>query len=409
MPSSSAFVGSAVCVPGRGAVVVGAAPALKGHHAKGTARKISRASSAFAGAENAGRNFFGNKVFTTARSAEQAAEAPVPAPIVCEAPGVAQQYSYGSSTSYSNGYSSNGFGSSSKFESDAQMFEYMSAANPKMAKVPMVSLPASLHEEGPTRIIPFDVSHSLAVDYPATSPCLLAHYIRINPSESISTDPEATSQIFYVIRGRGRTETREGTISWKEGDVFVLPTKTPATHISDGDSAMYYVHDGPLLNYLGAKPDAPRFRPTLYTREAMQDEMHRVRSAPGAAQRNRMGILLGNAATPQTKTITHTMWSLFNCITPGLVQKPHRHNSVALDLCVAAKPGVYTLISDRLDENGQLVKPSRVDWKAGEAFITPPGLWHAHYNESDEDAYVFPVQDAGLHTFLRTLDIQFSK
>ena len=40
-------------------------------------------------------------------------------------------------------------------------------------------------------------------------------------------------------------------------------------------------------------------------------------------------------------------------------------------------------------------------------FVTPPGLWHSHYNESGGDAHLLPVQDAGLHTHLRTLDIHF--
>ena len=38
------------------------------------------------------------------------------------------------------------------------------------------------------------------------------------------------------------------------------------------------------------------------------------------------------------------------------VQPPHRHNSVALDLCVSAKPGVYTLMGPELDEDGYAEK-----------------------------------------------------
>jgi gentisate 1,2-dioxygenase len=40
--------------------------------------------------------------------------------------------------------------------------------------------------------------------------------------------------------------------------------------------------------------------------------------------------------------------------------------------------------------------------------VTPPGWWHAHHNESGVEAHLLPVQDAGLHTHLRTLDIRFS-
>ena len=109
-----------------------------------------------------------------------------------------------------------------------------------------------------------------------------------------------------------------------------------------------------------------------------------------------------------TLTLTPTLWSLYNLLPKRSWQKPHRHNSVALDLCVSAKEGVYTLIGDALDAEGRIIDPIRADWKPGAVFTTPPGLWHSHHNESDEDALVLPVQDAGLHTWLRTLDIRFA-
>ena len=50
-----------------------------------------------------------------------------------------------------------------------------------------------------------------------------------------------------------------------------------------------------------------------------------------------------------------------------------------------------------------------MDWQAGGAFTTPPGMWHAHYNETDEPAHLIPIQDAGLQTHLRSLDIKFTQ
>jgi gentisate 1,2-dioxygenase len=125
--------------------------------------------------------------------------------------------------------------------------------------------------------------------------------------------------------------------------------------------------------------------------------------------KNRLGTLLGNPATVDTGTltVTPTLWSLFNVLPAHTSQNPHRHNSVALDLCVFASKGAYTLMGKTLDEKGNIVDPIRCDWRTGYVFITPPGYWHSHHNEGDEDAYVLPVQDAGLHTYQRTLDIQF--
>ena len=44
---------------------------------------------------------------------------------------------------------------------------------------------------------------------------------------------------------------------------------------------------------------------------------------------------------------------------------------------------------------------------ASSAFVTPPGQWHAHFNESGHPAHLLPVQDAGLQTYMRSLDIHF--
>jgi gentisate 1,2-dioxygenase len=92
----------------------------------------------------------------------------------------------------------------------------------------------------------------------------------------------------------------------------------------------------------------------------------------------------------------------------GAVQNAHRHQSVALDLVVDCQPGCYTLVGELVDPvSREIVDPRRVDWVPGAAFITPPGLWHSHHNESGHEARILPIQDAGLHTHLRSLDIRF--
>jgi hypothetical protein len=51
----------------------------------------------------------------------------------------------------------------------------------------------------------------------------------------------------------------------------------------------------------------------------------------------------------------------------------------------------------------------QVDWQAGGVATTPPGMWHAHFNETDQPPHLIPVQDAGLQTYLRSLDIKFTQ
>jgi gentisate 1,2-dioxygenase len=304
--------------------------------------------------------------------------------------------------------------------------EYTSAANPvsptfprqdadgnvvgALTEMPVRVWPPSLHESGPTRVIEFNLQDELELDWRATSPNLLASFLRVCANESLTTEAAATSHSFYCIRGAGATMTEFGVVDWKEGDLFVVPvSKEAAVHHASEDSALYWINDEPLMSYLGAVPTKPKFKQTFYSRERMVEEVATVRRETEGKAMNRTGILLGNKATEQnTLTLTHTLWSLLNCIPANTAQRPHRHNSVALDLAVVATPGVYTLMGPELDEEGWVKDPIRCEWATGGVFSTPPGWWHSHHNESDEDAFVLPMQDAGLYTHQRTLDIQFS-
>ena len=44
-----------------------------------------------------------------------------------------------------------------------------------------------------------------------------------SPRETLTTNPNATSELYHVIRGRGRTGVHGQEIPWEKGDFFVLP------------------------------------------------------------------------------------------------------------------------------------------------------------------------------------------
>lgn len=290
-------------------------------------------------------------------------------------------------------------------------YEYTKAADPigsgTISGVPFAEFGRELHETGSSRVIPLDISERLGCEGPATSPALCSNFVRILAGDTLSTHFNATSQVFYVIRGSGRTNFDGIEIPWKTGDFVVLPVGPAARHYAVTDAAFYLVHDEPLLRYLGAKADVQQFKPTLYTSEASLKELDKVREEAKAVNRNRVSILLANKAMDQTLTVTHTLWAMLGVLPLGSVQLPHRHQSVALDLILDCEPGCYTLVGTEITAEGQIIDPIRVDWKPYSVFITPPGHWHAHYNESAKEAHLIPLQDAGLHTYLRTLDIQF--
>ena len=300
----------------------------------------------------------------------------------------------------------------------ARYHDYRYASNPladgTLPPIPGLRWSATLHEQGGTGIIPLDASVALACPGPATTPGLCASFVHVCDGDAVLTEAESTSELFFVMRGSGRSRVEQAAaepveIAWHAGDLFTLPAGCRATHVAAEDAAVYWVHDGPLLAYLGARPGRPRFAPTHYRREAIHEALEAVLHDPASATANRVSVLLGNRLFPRTMTITHVLWAMFGVLPVEAVQAAHRHQSVAVDLVVDARPGCYTLVGDRLDEAGRIVDGQRFDWEPHSVFITPPGLWHSHHNESGHPAHILPIQDAGLHTHLRTLDIRFSR
>jgi gentisate 1,2-dioxygenase len=306
------------------------------------------------------------------------------------------------------------------WQEPALIYDYRQAANPiregLTPPIPYRNWGPPPLEDGPSNVIPLDLSADLGCEGPATSPALAAHYLRIRPGEPLSPQAKATSALFYVMRGEGRLAfaaqsdhpSSAEPMEWAEGDVFVLPHGLAPELMAHQPSLLYWVHDAPLLRYLGVSPVEARFSPCFFTAERLDRELDRLLGDPSAARSNRLSVLLAHKDVPATRTVTHTLWAMVGVVPGGAIQPPHRHQSVAIDLIVEAAPGCHTLVGTELDGDGQIRNPKRMDWETGGVFITPPGHWHSHVNPSQQAARLLPIQDAGLHTYLRSLDIRFS-
>ena len=298
------------------------------------------------------------------------------------------------------------------WQAKAQLFDYRQAANPVRSgltePIGYYQWDPAIYSSGPTAILPLDRSENLGCAAPATSPGLAAHFLRILPGDELKADAAATSSLFFVLRGFGQLQYGSKQLEWSQGDLFVLPAgDTPIFHAKQ-ESILYWVHDGPLLTYLGVQPNRARFEPTHYPAQVLQTELDALLADPNSARSNRLSLLMANTDLPSTRTVTHTLWAMLGVVPAGAVQPPHRHQSVALDLIIDCDPGCYTLVGSEIEADGSIRNPIRLDWQSGGAFITPPGHWHAHVNESGRIGRMLPIQDAGLHTYLRSLDIRFA-
>ncbi|MEB3243613.1 MAG: cupin [Cyanobacteriota bacterium] len=299
-----------------------------------------------------------------------------------------------------------------------RLYDYRQAANPIRSgltePIPDAHWSAPPLAGATSEIIPLDLSAKLGCAAPATSPGLAAAYITLRPGVPLAVPAQATSSLFYVLQGQGTLSwptAPQGdlpTIAWGKGDVFVLPHGPEPHLLSQDPSLLYWVHDGPLLAYLGVRPATARFAPCQVRAAALDQALAELMADPVASRSNRLSVLLAHDDLPATRTITHTLWAMAGVVPAGAVQPPHRHQSVALDLIIDANPNCYTLVGTELDCEGRIRHPRRVDWEPGAVFITPPGHWHAHVNHGETVARLLPIQDAGLHTYLRSLDIRFA-
>jgi len=289
--------------------------------------------------------------------------------------------------------------------------EYTKAANPDMRLI-KANILFNQRKKDESHLITMDFSDYYGSSYRMTSPALMASFIYVQGGDSLTFSSYGSSNVFSVVHGSGSISSFYDETPFDKFDALAIPFSKEFSVKAKEDCKIYWVTDEPLLNYMGVQPIRESFKPTKYSyRDYVLKEVEFYNSQPNAELHNRNGILLSNEMCPETKTITPTMWALYNEINPGRVQPPHKHNSIALDLCLYApeKGGVYTLMSDKIDENGNLIHPKRFDWTSGGAFVTPPAWWHSHHNEAEDKAVVFPIQDAGLYTYLRTLQIKFAK
>ena len=294
-------------------------------------------------------------------------------------------------------------------------YEYEKNVNPHLTYIPFYEKNINECNYG---IHIIDFSEVFNVSYKSTTPNLLASFIKLTKHDNIELNNieynefNATSNLFYIIKGKASIhidDESENVVN--SGDILITPCfcSLKIINVEEEELEIYYINDSPLVNYLGSKVEKKIFKTAVYTNTFLLEKLNDLSNKDN----NRKGILLSNKDTEALgiNTITPVLWALYNELPCKTTQKPHKHNSVALDLCIKCidSKNIYTLIGEKLDENGNIINPTKVHWKEGSMFITPPGLWHSHNNDGDTYAYILPVQDAGLFLYQRILGIVLQK
>lgn len=294
-------------------------------------------------------------------------------------------------------------------------YEYEKNVNPILADIPFYEKNINECNYGINFI---DFSNIFNVSYKSTTPNLLASFIKLMKKDTFIElnnvehyEFNATSHIFYILKGNALINIDNDEKIVYSGDILISPCfySLDIKNLGEEELEIYYINDSPLVNYLGSKAEKKIFKTAIYSNAFLLQNLFDLSNK----NNNRKGILLSNKDTEKLgiNTITPVLWALYNELPPKTTQNPHKHNSVALDLCIKCSDSenIYTLIGDKLDENGNIINPTKVCWKEGSMFITPPGLWHSHNNNGDTFAYILPIQDAGLLLYQRILGIVLKK
>ncbi|MGE4046386.1 MAG: AraC family ligand binding domain-containing protein, partial [Acetobacteraceae bacterium] len=237
--------------------------------------------------------------------------------------------------------------------------------------------------------------------FPATTPLVLASYAKIRAGENLRTDFNASGVIAYVIQGQGTTSCAGEEIGWGAGDIFILPGGEPATHsAAEGDAVLWIVSNEPQLAFENLRPPAPNQAPTdivhftadeIARQIALVYEIGRTEAIAGSA------LVLSAERQEATRNILPTLTVAMNSLPGGVVQRPHRHNSVAVSLIIKG------------DRCFSVIDGKRKEWAPWATTITPPASVHSHHNGGNEQALFLIIQDGGIFYHTRTMGFEFAE
>ncbi|MEE3288235.1 MAG: hypothetical protein VX249_08530 [Pseudomonadota bacterium] len=246
----------------------------------------------------------------------------------------------------------------------------------------------------PTGLIALDLGRELGVDYPATTPTLLTRYAKIKSGETLSTRFQASGTVYYVIRGRGESATDSDRIEWSTGDLFCFPGGQDTRHqAKDHDCLLFLATNEPLLSIDRLDPPAPEravVAPVHWPAAEIERQFEAVLKRPITPNTSGHAVLFSSEALSDSTNVLPTVNCAINTLESGKDQRPHRHNGVAVTLCIQGQ-GVYSMIGDQ-----------RVDWTDYAVQITPPAELHSHHNRGLQRMECLIFQDEALHYYTRT-------
>ena len=247
-----------------------------------------------------------------------------------------------------------------------------------------------------------DQSAAIGCRFPATTPLVLARYLRVAAGDTLSTAFRASGEVHCVLAGTGETTVGGETLSWGPGDVMVLPGGHEVRHRAGAGApaVLWTVTNEPALAFEALNPPAPGAAPVdpvHYTADEIARQVAVLQSLPEAADQAGVALIFSAERTADSRNAMPSLTLALNTLAPGTHQRAHRHNAAAITLCLDG------------DACFSMIDGERVDWSPLATMITPPGEVHSHHNGGQRLARFLIVQDCGWHYHARTMGFAFGE
>jgi gentisate 1,2-dioxygenase len=80
----------------------------------------------------------------------------------------------------------------------------------------------------------------------------MATFMQLLPKGFASRRYRSTdSTVFTAVEGEGETRVGDAVFTWREHDIFVVPSWTPASHHPKGEAVLFSFSDRPVHEKLG--------------------------------------------------------------------------------------------------------------------------------------------------------------
>ncbi|HEX2795446.1 MAG TPA: hypothetical protein VHN38_00025 [Immundisolibacter sp.] len=253
---------------------------------------------------------------------------------------------------------------------------------------------------------PLDFSAQLGLPYPATLPALLAGTHALPAQGTAPVGEAAGGVIVLVLEGSGRFTVGAEAVAVGAGDILAVPGSVGAgAQAGASGLRFYYVDDSPLTRYMGWQVQPTERIVFTHWPAALLAQKLADTAAEGITA---SGVFLAHQGLKTEKLATPNLFAHLNRLAPGAANTVHGHASAAITYVIESNDASYSLLGETL-QDGAIVDPLRVDWRPGQVSLTPPNLWHGHFNDGKTDILTLVVQLSGLYYNDRTMNFRFAR